>query len=213
MRRVKSSHREHSRGLRFLHFKDGYEHRPWRRYRRNGLGYLRPENGTAYCWQQGERFFLWHTLENRCALFPENVFNMPSDAASDLRRSVWPVYPPSQLLEKTMNHEDYQSCISACIQCAQACEHCATSCLLEDDVKMMAECIRLDRDCANVCWTAAAFMSRDSQFTHEICRICTDVCDVCGAECRKHDMEHCQACADSCEACAEECRRMVGATT
>jgi hypothetical protein len=47
-----------------------------------------------------------------------------------------------------MISEQYKSCIEACVQCAQECEQCADACLSEQDVKKMAECIRLDRDCA-----------------------------------------------------------------
>lgn len=44
-----------------------------------------------------------------------------------------------------MPQEKYQSCIDACNDCMVACEHCATECLYEQDVKMMARCIELDR--------------------------------------------------------------------
>jgi hypothetical protein len=80
----------------------------------------------------------------------------------------------------------------------------------EKNVKAMAECIRLDRDCSQICWTAAAFMSRGSQFAHEVCRTCADICDACGTECEKHDADHCQRCAQACRECADECRRMAG---
>lgn len=113
--------------------------------------------------------------------------------------------------ELMMPHRNHQSCIEACVRCAQECEHCATACLHEQDVKAMAYCIQLDRDCAEICWTAAAYMSRGSDFAAEICRICADVCDACGAECERHDMDHCRVCAEACRQCAEECRRMVGA--
>jgi hypothetical protein len=109
-----------------------------------------------------------------------------------------------------MSHEEFRGCIEACVRCAQACEHCASACLSERDVAKMAECIRLDRDCAEICFAATAWMSRGSRFAQDICRICADVCDACGAECRKHQMNHCQQCADACEQCAEECRRMAG---
>ena len=108
-----------------------------------------------------------------------------------------------------MPHQQNQSCIDACVRCAQECEHCLEACLGEQDVAAMAECIRLDNDCAEICWTAAAFMSRGSRSMHEICRICAEICEACGAECRKHEVEHCQRCADACEQCAEECRRMA----
>ena len=109
-----------------------------------------------------------------------------------------------------MSHQEFQTCIEACVRCAQECEHCANACLDEQNVKEMAECIRLDRDCAEICWGAAALMSRGSRFAHDLCRLCTEICEACGAECRKHQMDHCQRCADACEQCAEECRRMAG---
>lgn len=110
-----------------------------------------------------------------------------------------------------MNHHEHRNCIDACIQCAQECEHCTDACLGEKDIKEMAACIRLNKDCAEICWSAAALMSRGSQFAQEVCRICTEICDVGGAECRKHSVDHCQRCADACEGCADECRRMAGA--
>jgi hypothetical protein len=109
-----------------------------------------------------------------------------------------------------MAHETYRSCIEACLECAQECEHCATACLQEDDVKMMERCIRLDRDCADVCVLAAQFMSRDSESAEEFCRLCAEICRASGEECRKHDMDHCQRCADACERCAKECEAMAG---
>lgn len=110
-----------------------------------------------------------------------------------------------------MSHEEFRECIEACVACAQACEHCASACLSEKDIAKMAECIRLDRDCAEICWTASGWMSRGSQFAADLCRVCAEVCDACGAECRKHKMAHCQQCADACEKCADACRRMSGA--
>jgi hypothetical protein len=62
-----------------------------------------------------------------------------------------------------MAHEQFRSCIDACTRCAQECEHCADACLGETDVQKMAECIRLDRDCAAICWLAAGLMSRGSR--------------------------------------------------
>jgi hypothetical protein len=112
-----------------------------------------------------------------------------------------------------MAHEENRSCLEACVRCAQECEHCASACLEEPDIAAMAECIRLDRDCAEICWTAAAWMSRGSRMMHEICRLCAEVCDACGNECRKHEVEHCVRCAEVCAQCTEECRRMAAVAT
>lgn len=78
---------------------------------------------------------------------------------------------------------------------------------------MVARCIALDIDCAQICRTAASYMARGSEFSSEICKVCADVCDACADECSKHQMGHCQECAQACRRCADECRRMSSASS
>lgn len=108
-----------------------------------------------------------------------------------------------------MPHQKYTDCIDACHACVVACNHCAASCLKEPDVKMMARCIALDMDCAQICALAAAFMARGSDHAQAVCALCADICQVCGDECARHDMAHCKACAKACHACAKACRTMA----
>jgi hypothetical protein len=108
-----------------------------------------------------------------------------------------------------MAHEEYGSRIDACYACAATCDHCAAACLNESDPKPMAECIRLDVDCAEICRLAAGYMARGSSQSALICRTCAEICDACGAECERHDHDHCKECAEACRRCAEECRRMA----
>src|SRR5258706_15896815 len=100
------------------------------------------------------------------------------------------------------------ACIEACQACVVACSQCAASCLKEPDVKMMARCIALDFDCADICELAAKTMARSSEYAKAICNTCAEICTACAAECGKHKMEHCQECAKACQRCAEECRTM-----
>lgn len=104
--------------------------------------------------------------------------------------------------------QQFESCITACHVCANACDMCVAACLKEDDVKMMARCIALDIDCAQICRLAAGVMARGSEFATALCRVCAEICDACGNECAKHQAQHCQDCAAACRRCAEECRRM-----
>lgn len=108
-----------------------------------------------------------------------------------------------------MSHKKFSPCIDACYTCAAACDHCATACLSEPDPSMMADCIRSDLDCADVCRLAAAAMARGSDSMKEICALCADLCDRCATECEKHDHDHCQECAKACRDCANECRKMA----
>lgn len=111
-----------------------------------------------------------------------------------------------------MDQRQFQSCIEACYACAAACDTCASACLQEDDVKMMAGCIALDIDCADMCRVAAGFMSRGSALASSVCEACAQVCDACADECSQHAAQHCQDCAAACRRCADECRRMAGAS-
>jgi len=106
-------------------------------------------------------------------------------------------------------HEKYASCIEACYACAVECNHCAAACLQEEDVKMMARCIALDIDCAEICALAGAAMARGSEKAREICSTCADVCQACGDECARHQHDHCKRCAQACRRCVDECRRMA----
>ena len=102
----------------------------------------------------------------------------------------------------------YESCIEACNACALACAQCAAACLREADPKSLARCIQLDMDCTAICRLSADAMARDSENVVPICRLCAELCDVCGEECVQHHMDHCQTCAVACKRCAQECRKM-----
>lgn len=104
----------------------------------------------------------------------------------------------------------YHACIEACIECWVACEVCSDACLGESGVADMVRCIRLDRDCAEMCRTAAAVMMRDGEHAADVCRACAELCEACARECEKHSSAHCKRCAEACRRCAEECRKMAG---
>ena len=108
-----------------------------------------------------------------------------------------------------MSHEKYQSCIDACYRCATACDHCAVSCLEESNVSKMADCIRMDLDCADVCRFAAAAMARGSDFAAQICNLCAEICEKCAEICDQYEHQHCKDWANECRRCAEECRKMA----
>ncbi len=109
-----------------------------------------------------------------------------------------------------MSHEHHPQLIAALNKCAAECNHCATACLDEQDVKMLAKCIKLDIDCAQICSLTASLIARGSEHGKHLLKECAEVCDACATECEKHagmGMEHCRVCAEACRACAEECRK------
>ncbi|KAA9325119.1 four-helix bundle copper-binding protein [Hymenobacter busanensis] len=109
-------------------------------------------------------------------------------------------------------HAQNQNLLQALNDCIAACEHCATACLQEQDVKMMARCISLDRDCADICALTARFVARGSEHAEHLLRECAEICRACAAECMRHQhMEHCRQCAEACRRCEEACMAGVAA--
>ena len=104
---------------------------------------------------------------------------------------------------------ELDECAQTLAMCASACEHCATACLGEPDVSSLASCVRLNRDCAQLCWVAASFVARRSELTIDVCRLCIEACDACEAECAHHDRDHCRACAAACRICSSICRTIA----
>ncbi|MCA1023678.1 four-helix bundle copper-binding protein [Halobacillus litoralis] len=108
-----------------------------------------------------------------------------------------------------MSHEQYQSVIQSLHECMEACNHCYDACLQEDNVKEMAECIRLDRECADICGYLEQSLERGTLFAKELANVCAQICEACGNECKKHDHDHCQKCADACFKCADACKSIA----
>lgn len=78
-------------------------------------------------------------------------------------------------------------CIEACFDCAQTCTACADACLGEGDIQMLARCIRLDLDCADMCGSTGRLLSRQTAFEPAMVgaalRACAEACRLCGEEC------------------------------
>lgn len=104
---------------------------------------------------------------------------------------------------------EHQQIIKTLHDCMEACNYCYDACLNEDHSHDMSDCIRLDRECADICHYLESAIARNSPFVQELAIVCAKICEACGEECKKHDMEHCQQCADACFKCANACRQLV----
>lgn len=109
-----------------------------------------------------------------------------------------------------MSHEKNKELISMLNECAVECNHCTSACLEEQDVKMLAKCIKIEIDCAEICRLATSFLARGSEHADHILKECAEICEACAKECEKHThMEHCKKCAEVCHKCAEACQQTV----
>jgi len=113
--------------------------------------------------------------------------------------------------------EHMQHCIDACTACTQICDRCADDMIGMDTGGAQKElrqlCIRLCRDCADLCALSIRWMSRLSPSAELICRACAEICDRCAEVCEQHAPHHalCGDCGAECRRCAGTCRDMAGA--
>ncbi|TDQ42769.1 four-helix bundle copper-binding protein [Aureibacillus halotolerans] len=98
------------------------------------------------------------------------------------------------------------ACYQACIDTLRASNECYDACLLETNPAELKECIRLTRECADMCAFAAQAISRKSPYVEQICALCAQICEACGHACGPHQHDYCQRCAKQCFQCAEACR-------
>ena len=105
--------------------------------------------------------------------------------------------------------------IEECYDCGQSCISCADACIGEQEVTRLRQCIRLNLDCADICFAAGAIATRRTGSNEEIIRStlenCMLACRLCADECQKHAQshEHCRICAEACRSCEQACQQAV----
>lgn len=108
-----------------------------------------------------------------------------------------------------MNYSSKKLLMNALNDCVTACNYCTSACLGEPDISMLANCIRLNMDCAAICTTTAGFVGKDSAHARPLLPECMELCLKCAEECEKHGyMEHCKLCAAACRECVAICGEM-----
>ena len=77
----------------------------------------------------------------------------------------------------------------------------------------MRRCIRVCLDCSDVCEATYRVATRRTDHNRQLIRTmlatCVHACEICEAECARHDNPHCHRCAQMCRECAEDCRRAL----
>ncbi len=113
---------------------------------------------------------------------------------------------PLNLMQSSMK---YESVNKALIECAAACDHCFDANFDEQAIRMMERCIRLTRDCADICRLTVSVLSRDSEVAKVLLRACADICKSCAEACKEHQAPHAQACGEACIRCMKACRAIL----
>ena len=105
--------------------------------------------------------------------------------------------------------------IDAAAECAVVCTACASACLSEGSD--MAQCVRDDLDCADLCEVTAKHLARlnrgDKQLTVSLLAACIEACVQCAGSCEPHaeHHEHCRLCLEACRRCETACQALLDA--
>jgi hypothetical protein len=108
-----------------------------------------------------------------------------------------------------MNLQAYRRCIDACNDCAATCNEFISESLREYDLRTMAKCISLARECAMICSATGELLSTGSENALLLCNPCAIICGACAEECEQNHSGPCRKCAEECRRCAEECLEMI----
>ena len=108
-------------------------------------------------------------------------------------------------------NEELGLAVKHAMYCAAICNACADACSAE--AMDMRQCIRVCSDCADVCEASYRVASRrtgaNRQLIRSLLATCISACEICEAECARHDHAHCRRCAQMCRECADDCRRAL----
>ncbi|MCH5598914.1 four-helix bundle copper-binding protein [Niabella ginsengisoli] len=105
-----------------------------------------------------------------------------------------------------MNHSRM---IEACLACFAACEITAAESIKISNADYL-RCIALCRDCIELCQLCIKLDLRDSDYRHQIMKVCIENCLDCAKECERfpNSEYHVQS-AKACRVCAEEMQKML----
>src|ERR1051325_3791013 len=109
-------------------------------------------------------------------------------------------------------HQENKYIINELNVCVAECNHCFNACLNEKDITMLSRCIKLNRECADICQITVSILARGSEHAQLFLKLCATMCSLCAEECIRHSHEHCQICANTCKKCANACNASIMAS-
>jgi hypothetical protein len=107
-----------------------------------------------------------------------------------------------------MVNAEMKSCIDNCLSCYQMCLSTVMGhCLEAGGQHTESKHFSLMIACAEICRTSAHFMLIGSELHKRTCRLCSEICEPCAADCDR--IGEMKECADTCRRCAEVARKWL----
>lgn len=111
-------------------------------------------------------------------------------------------------IARSESPSNMRQCADVCIDCFLVCNETIQFCLKQGSDHVSPRHITLLLDCAEICNTSAAFLTRHSDGHAVTCQACAEICRECTEDCRRMSDTEMKKCADTCERCAKSCEEM-----
>lgn len=112
-----------------------------------------------------------------------------------------------------MQDTDITRAINNCLNCARSCVETFQYCLEEKGTAFSGKHLSLLQFCVESCQLTARLLIAESNFYHQSCELCMEVCKACAVECERYEYDEVfKRCAANCRRCAESCRGLTGVT-
>lgn len=108
---------------------------------------------------------------------------------------------------------DLAKAINNCIACSRSCLETFHYCVTQKGTAFSGELLSLLQYCSDACQLSAELMIGDSEFHHQSCELCFELCKSTAVECERYSDDRIfNNCAKVCRDCEESCRAMAGMT-
>ena len=110
------------------------------------------------------------------------------------------------------NHADHApknpDALAAVNECVDKAQQCIAHCLVafQEGDTTLADCARKVSEMKPICAAFSYQLAGNSPYAKTLAPVCSQACEDCEAECRKHEDHHLE-----CKACAEACAKVVAA--
>lgn len=122
-------------------------------------------------------------------------------------------YTEEMTMATQIQDSDLSKCIKHCLSCYRVCLETVHRCLDGSSKRIPLKDIALLQFCADVCELSFKALAAESDFHHQTCALCAEVCVQCSQMCAKYEEDSLFIrCAEICANCAISCQHMAGIT-
>ncbi len=108
-------------------------------------------------------------------------------------------------------HNPYRRAIEICNEVIESCNICISATLQQEDLFKRIPILRQLRDCVDTCMLTLSLMTRQSEYSVEVCKLCADVALSCADLCARINEPYTLECEERCRKLCTICQEIAAA--